>query len=160
MSDNCYRIRYKKGDFEIEVQGDKAWVEGKFEAISKNMPTVAQLPSPSGSQPTTTPEAVDTSLPSSIVEFIKAKGSPSDHTVIEVLFSYWLLKKENMASYNATDIQNCYDQARITKPANINGIMNQIQATGYVMEVKEKKDNKKAWVITGTGEKYVREMKV
>jgi len=158
MSDINYRIRYKKGDFEVEVQGDKAWVEKNFEELRKNMPTETPLLTPSGSQPTT-PEAVDASLPSSIVEFIKAKGSPTDHTIIEVLFSYWLLKKENMTSYNATDIQNCYDQARITKPANINSIMNQIQSTGYVMEAKEKKDNKKAWVITGTGEKYVQEMK-
>ena len=158
MSDVNYRIRYKKGDFEIEVEGDKAWVEGKFEELKKDMPTKMAPPAPLGSQ-ATTPIAVDTTLPASLVEFIKAKGNPSEHTDIEVLFAYWLLKKENMTAYNATDIQNCYDDARIPKPANINSIMNRIQKSGYVMTAKEKKDNKKAWVITATGEKYVQEMK-
>jgi hypothetical protein len=158
MSDANYRIRYKKGDFEIEVQGDKAWVEGKFEELRKDMPT--QITPPTFLSPqTTAPTAVDTKLPSSLAEFIKSKGSPSEHTDIEVLCAYWLLKKENMISYNVADIQNCYDEARIAKPANINGIMNRIQESGYIMAVKEKKDGKKAWVITGTGEKYVQEMK-
>ena len=158
MSDPNYRIRYKKGDFEVEVQGDKAWVETKFDGLKKDMPTKTQdAPTHLGSEETT-PTAIATTLPTSMVEFIKAKGNPSEHTDIEVIFSYWLLKKENMTSYNATDIQNCYNSSRITKPANINGIMNRIQETGYVMEVKEKKDNKKAWVITATGEKYVQEM--
>ncbi len=158
MSDANYRIRYKKGDFEVEVQGDKAWVEVKFEELKKDVPTKMVPPAPLGSQ-TTPPTAVDTTLPASLVEFIRTKGNPSEHTDIEVLCAYWLLKKENMTSYNATDIQNCYDEARIAKPANINDIMNRIQASGYVMPVKEKKDGKKAWVITGTGEKYAQEMK-
>lgn len=158
MSDANYRIRYKKGDFEVEVQGDKAWVEVKFEELKKDMPIKMVLPAPLGSQ-TTAPTAVDTTLPASLAEFIKAKGNSSGHTDIEVLCAYWLLKKGNMTSYNVTDIQNCYDEARIAKPANINDVMNSIQASGYIMPVKEKKDGKKAWVITGTGEKYVQEMK-
>jgi hypothetical protein len=158
MSDANYRIRYKKGDFEVEVQGDKTWVEGKFEEFRKELPTKAPPPTHSGSQPTTQ-TAVDTTLPASLAEFIIAKGNPNEHTDIEVLCAYWLLKKENMNSYNATDIKNCYDKARIAKPTNINDIMNTIQSSGHIMEVSEKKDGKKAWVITGTGEKYVEQMK-
>jgi hypothetical protein len=158
MSDDNYRIRYKKGDFEIEVQGDRSWVEGKFEELKKDMPTIAQPSAPSGSQ---TPAliAVDTTLSASLVELIKAKGNPSDHTDRVTIFAYWLLKKQNMSSYNTDDLLNCYDQARIAKPANISDVMNRVQARGLIMPAKEEKNGKKAWVITGTGEEYVQSMK-
>jgi hypothetical protein len=158
MSDANYRIRYKKGDFEVEVQGDKAWVEGKFEELKKEMPPKASLPSPSGSQTPAPPTTGDATLSGSLVEFIKAKGDPSKHTDRMVLFAYWLFKKENMSSYNIPDIINCYDVTRIPKPVNASDIMNYIQGQGFVT-VKEEKDGKKAWIITTTGEKYVEQMK-
>jgi DNA-binding PadR family transcriptional regulator len=157
MSDANYRIRYKKGDFEVEVQGDKAWVVEKFEELKKDIPPKAPLKIPSGSQPSAS-TTDDGTLPDSMVEFIKAKGNPSKHTDRAVLFAYWLFKKEDMSSYNIADIDNCYDQTRIPKPANTSDIMNKIQAQGFVAAVKEEKDGKKAWVITQTGEKYVEQM--
>jgi hypothetical protein len=159
MSEPSYRIRYKKGDFDIEVQGDKEWVEGKFEELKKDaQQTTAALPSPSGSQ-VPAPSTGNAILSGSIVEFIKAKGDPRRHTDRMVLFAYWLFKKEKMSSYNIADIINCYDQARIPKPANPSDLMNQIQGQGFVTTAKEEKDGKKAWIITTTGEKYVEQMK-
>lgn len=158
MSEPTYRIKLKRGDYEFEVQGDKAWVEGKFEELVKDIPPIAPLTSTSGSQPPAPTTGAGT-LPGTIVEFIKAKGNPSKHTDTAVLFAYWLFKKENMTSYNIEDINNCYDQTRIPKPANISDMMNQIQSQGFVATVKEEKDGKKAWVITTTGETYVEQMK-
>lgn len=157
MSDANYRIRYKKGDFEVEVQGDKAWVEEKFEQLKKDLPS-KMVTSGSSTSQTATPIAETTALTDSLVEFLKSKGSPSSHIDVELLFAYWLLKKRNMESYNIVDIQNCYAEARITKPANITDVMNGLQEKGYAMP-KDKKDGKKAWVITGTGEEYVEQMK-
>lgn len=159
MSDTNYRIRYKKGDFEIEVQGERAWVEGKFEELKKDIPPKVPLPSPSGCQAPDPPTMGDATLSGSLVEFIKAKGDPNKHTDRMVLFAYWLFKKENMSSYNITDIINCYDETRIPKPTNPSDTMNQIQGQGFVTTVKEEKDGKKAWIITTTGEKYVELMK-
>ncbi|MEM4142837.1 MAG: hypothetical protein QW445_01680 [Candidatus Bathyarchaeia archaeon] len=156
MSDANYRIRYKKGDFEVEVQGDKTWVETKFEQLRIDKTT--ELVSPLSAQ-ATVPTTVDTTLPPSLVEFINAKGNPSEHTDLELLFAYWLLKKENMTFYNVSDIENCYNEARIPKPRNINDVQNKLQKKGYITLVKEQKEGKKAWVITLTGEKYVQEMK-
>jgi hypothetical protein len=158
MSDANYRIRYKKGDFEVEVQGDKAWVEGKFEELQKGPPPKAPDPSPSGSQAPSPPTG-GTTLPGSLMEFVLAKGNPTKHTDRAVLFAYWLFKKENMCSFNSTDISDCYDQTRIVKPQNIPDIVNQIQGQGLVTPVKEEKEGKKAWVITTTGEKYIDQMK-
>jgi len=148
MSEANYRIRYKKGDFEVELQGDKDWVDSKFKELTESKTISPAVTSSKGVVPAT-----------SLVEFIKAKGNPSDHTDIAIIFSYWLHKKEKMISYNKTDIENCYAKARITKPANVTDLMNRVQGKGYVMPASEKKDNKKAWVITRSGENYVEQMK-
>jgi len=144
MSETNYRIRYKQDNFEVEVQGDKEWVEKKFKELTEGKAVAPGITVPKAGGP-----------PTSLVEFIKAKGNPSDHTDIAVIFSYWLHHKEKMTSYNLVDIENCYTEARITKPANITDLMNRVQGKGYVMPAPEKKDKKKAWVITGSGEDYV-----
>ena len=64
---------------------------------------------------------------------------------------------ENMESYNVDDIRRCYDEARITLPKNPTDIMNKMQGKGWLKFVGEK-DGKKAWVITRSGEEYVKSM--
>jgi hypothetical protein len=146
MTETSYKIRYRKGDFEIELQGDKDWVEEKFkEFIEGKIVELAAL---------TTKAKM---LPDSLVEFLKSKGNPEEHTDRAIVFSYWLFHKENMKSYNIDDIAKCYDEARIAKPANLNDIMNKLQAKGYLKPAGEK-DDKKAWVITQSGEEYVEKM--
>jgi len=146
MAETSYRIRYRKGDFEIEFQGDKGWVEEKFkEFIGEKIVESAAL---------TTKAKM---LSDSLVEFLKSKGNPEEHTDRTIIFSYWLFHKENMESYNIDDIAKCYDEARIAKPANLNDVMNKLQAKGYLKPAEEK-EGKKAWVITQSGEEYVEKM--
>lgn len=148
MSETSYRIRYRKDNFEVEVQGDKEWVEKKFKELTEDK-TIA---------PQTIVSKAEV-LPTSLVEFIKNKGNPSSHTDIAIIFSYWLHKKEKIGSYNKDDIENCYTVARITKPKNVSDVMNRLQAKGYLMPANQKKDNKKAWIITKSGEEYVEQLK-
>lgn len=157
MSDSNYRIKYKRGDFEIEVQGDKVWVDNKFDELRKEIPPKS-TPQVYPIAPTPAAATGEQTLPGSLVEFIRLKN-PSQHTDRIVVFAYWLFKKENMPSYNTSDIENCYNETRILKPANISDMMNKIQGQGLITPVKEEKDGKKAWVITDTGEKYVEQMK-
>jgi hypothetical protein len=156
MSEANYRIRYKKSDFEIEVQGDKAWVEEKFEQLKKDILSKTAIPDSSSSQ-TTTPLIEGTTLPGSLVEFITEKGNPRGHQNRALLFAYWLFKRENMASYNYMDIEKCFDETRLPKPANITDVMNRLQAQGLVTTTADK-DSRKAWVITATGERNVEQM--
>lgn len=147
MAETNYRIRYRKGDFEIEFQGDKEWVEKRFkdfigEKIVEPIALVAKVKA----------------LPDSLVEFLKSKGDPKEHIDRIIVFSYWLFHKENLKSYNVDDIERCYDETRIAKPTNINAFMNELQAKGY-LKLAGEKDGKKAWVITRTGEEYVEKMK-
>jgi len=141
-----YKIRYRKDDFEIELQGDKEWVEQKFREFMEYKKA----------EPRVIATGAKT-LPDSLVEFLKNKGNPRRHTDRAIVFSYWLFHKENMETYNVDDIAKCYDEARITKPRNLTDVMNKLQAKGYVKPAGEK-ESKKSWVITQSGEEYVEQM--
>ncbi|MEM0314371.1 MAG: hypothetical protein QXQ41_07485, partial [Candidatus Bathyarchaeia archaeon] len=111
MTETNYKIRYRKGDLEIELQGDKEWVENKFKDFigEKIFEPIALV-------------AGTKTLLDSLVEFLKSKGDPKEHIDRILVFSYWLFYKENIKSYNVDDIAKCYDETRITKPANINAL--------------------------------------
>ncbi|MCX8000384.1 MAG: hypothetical protein N3A69_15765 [Leptospiraceae bacterium] len=147
MTETSYKIKYRKGDFEIELQGDKEWVEKKFKDFIEE-----KIVEP------TAIVAKAKALPDSLVEFLKSKGDPKEHIDRIIIFSYWLFHKENQKSYNVSDIERCYDEARIAKPTNIHAFMNELQAKGFLKPTEEK-DGKKAWVITRTGEEYVEKMR-
>ncbi len=148
MSDMNYRIRVRKGDFEVEVQGDKVWVEGKFKELITQEISIS-----------TQKEITAKSMPGTIGEFLDQKGNPSKHTDSVAVFAYWLFNVEKMPTFNVQDILNCYDRTRKAKPSNVNQIVNQNVASHIFAEASEKKDGLKGWVITRTGEEYVEQMK-
>ena len=84
MRENNYRIKYREGNFEVEVQGDKDWVEKKFKELMEGKPIIFRK---------TTQEETET-LPTSLVEFVRAKGNPKGHPDIAIIFSYWLHKRK------------------------------------------------------------------
>lgn len=149
LNDIEYRIRLRKGDFEIEVQGDKDWVEKKFEELKTEKISIAEVKEaekPKG-------------MPETLGEFLGLKGNPQKHTDTVAVFGYWLFKVEKIESFTVKDIVRCYDRTRKPKPSNSNQIINQNVATHIFAEAAEKKDRYKAWVITRTGEEYVEQMK-
>ena len=104
MNETNYRIRFKKGNFEVEVQGDKQFVIEKFEELTKGemVPTEDILKTRAVVSP-------------SLVEFLKARGDPKSYTDISMVFAYWLFHKENMLSFNKHDFINCYAKTGIPK---------------------------------------------
>lgn len=149
MSETNYRIKYRKGDFEVDVQGDKAWVEAKFK----------ELTSGKFVRETEVAEAEKVALPSSLAEFLREKGSPSRHTDLVTIFGYWLFHKRSIRVFNRIDIEACYSDARIPESTNTAQIINRVQAAGHFRREEERKDKKIAWTITPTGEKYVEQMR-
>lgn len=147
MTDIPYRIKLKKGDFEIEVQGDKLWVENKFKELTAKEIGIA------GAR-----EALPRGMPETIGEFLDQKGDPQKHTEVVAVFAYWLFKVEKMESFNVKDIVECYNKTRKVKPSNPNQIINTNVASYLFAEAEEKKDGYKAWVITRTGEEYVEKL--
>lgn len=149
MNENMpYKMKLRQGDFEVEVQGDKEWVETKFAELAAQKTVV------SGAKITGAK-----SMPGTLGEFLDLKGDPSKHTDSIAVFAYWLFKIDNIASFNVQDILNCYDRTRKPKPTNVNQIINQNVATHILAETPEKKDGLKAWTITRKGEEYVEQMK-
>jgi hypothetical protein len=143
-----YKIRFRKGDFEAEAQGDREWVEKKFkELVSEDFK--ASLPK----------ELSQEGMPDTLGEFLDIKGNPQKHTDVVAVYAYWLFKKEGFQSFNVKDIIDCYDKTRRVKPKNPNQIINVNVSSHLFSEASEKKDDLKAWVITRTGEDHVLRMK-
>ena len=149
MSESNYRIKYRKGDFEVDVQGDKEWVEEKFAELTSKEIAIAGAKVPPKME----------GMPGTLGEFLGAKGNPKKHTDVSAIFAYWLLKIEKIESFNVNDILKCYDQIRKTKPGNINETMNNNVKKHVFAVATEKKESLKAWVITRTGEEHVEQMK-
>ncbi|MHA1289884.1 MAG: hypothetical protein ACTSPB_21090 [Candidatus Thorarchaeota archaeon] len=150
MSDPTYRIRFRKDDFEVEVQGDKDWVETKFRELMK-IGTGEEIKPP-------TPPTSPGDLPVSLAEFIRQKGNPTEHSQLVVLFGYWCIHKKNMKSFNRRDIADCYQDILMPESANTSTYLNNTQRDGYFLRMPEDKDNITAWTITPSGEELVETM--
>jgi hypothetical protein len=153
MGEPCYKIKIRRGDQEIEVQGDKQFVLDKFGELKEELFKFREVVP-------TTPITATLKVEGkpleglSLVEFLNAKG-PKSHPDKVVVMAYYLHKCQGVEIFNADDINECYSQARISRSANLNATINKTIAKGYIMEAQEKKENKKAWMITQTGERYV-----
>ena len=148
MDNIAYKLKVTKGDFEIEVQGDKQWVEEKFEELTGEEFQIAIA------------KKIETEIiPNTLVEFLEQKGNPQKHTELITAFAYWLYKVEKKESFNVKDIISCYDKTRRVKPKNANQIMNTNVRSNLFAEASEKREGYKAWILTHTGEQIVKDMR-
>lgn len=150
LSEPTYRIKLKRGDFEVEVQGDKAWVETKYRELTTEVVKPSAV-----SQPLTSPTTEASDLPESLAEFLKSKGSPKQPGTIVVIFGYWLFHKENEKSFSVKDIAKCYDDTRIPESTNTSQYMNEAQGKGFFKRANQKKEKQVAWTITQSGDEFV-----
>ena len=90
----------------------------------------------------------------SVKEFILLKR-PSGDVQKALSIAYYLEKNESMSSFNVEDLAHYFQLAKEPTPQNLNDKINMNIKKGHVMEAREKKENKKAWVITNTGEQIV-----
>ena len=71
--------------------------------------------------------------------------------------AYYLEHIKNMSSFNINDLTAAFQAAKEKRPQNVSDTVGKNVARGMLMEAAEKKDSKKAWVLTATGEKHVEE---
>lgn len=88
-----------------------------------------------------------------ILQFNAKKGVDKTLAV-----AYFLEIHEGMSSFNKADLEQGYRQAKESVPLNINDDVYKCVKRGLMMENKEKKENTKAWVITNSGEAYLKEL--
>lgn len=125
-------------------------IEQRLEELEKRVTEIEKLPSP---------YAGDHSLQKrkklSPQEFLATKNVETEIKKV-LVFGYYLEHIEGMESFNASDLETIFQSAKVRPPKNINdGVNKNINPGGFIMDAKEKKDGKKAWVLTSTGEKYV-----
>lgn len=91
----------------------------------------------------------------SIKEFL-IECAPKSGTQTALAIGFYLENYEGVSPFNAADLKKGFRAARETPPANVNDTANWCVKGGHMMEEPEKKDSMKAWVVTRSGEEYVR----
>jgi len=86
-------------------------------------------------------------------EFL-ALANLKSHIDWAVAIAYHSYHSEQTAVTRA-EFLNAYVKARLSRPANISDVIAKCIKAGYLQETK--KEDKKAWQITMTGEKYIEE---
>ena len=156
MSGSTYRIRIAKPDFELEAEGDKAFVmeminrfEGGSPAIKTSKKTVTNQSTAEAHKSTTKGK------PLSVGEFILQVGTKK-HTETVLAFGYYLEKYTDAKEFTAADINSCYYDAKMESSNTSQMIINNIR-TRRIMEAKKKQGEKgrKAYVLTRTGEQFI-----
>lgn len=90
----------------------------------------------------------------SIKEFLLTKNIEND-VRRTLAIGYFLEHSESMPAFNADDLRTYFRLAKCQVPTNVNDKVNLNIKTGYMMEAEEKKDSKKSWTLTASGEKAV-----
>ena len=90
----------------------------------------------------------------SIKEFLMQK-SPNDDNQKTLVIGYFLEHYEGVSSFNVKDLIKGFRSAKEPVPQNINDKVNQNIKKAYMMSAEAKKENKTAWVLTSSGEKFV-----
>lgn len=87
-------------------------------------------------------------------EFLMTKNAKSESQKV-LAFGYFLEHIEGNESFNAKDIERIFRAAKEKPPNNINDAVNKNIVRGYLMDAEERKDSRKAWNLTSTGEAYL-----
>ena len=121
---DTYRIRIKKGNVEIEVEGDKDFVEKHIGELKNELSKfIRKMPiEDSGKVIEKSNEELENI---SLAEFYKLK-SPKDHNETVMVFAYWMTEKEIKKEITPKDINKCYSKIGVSKPVNIPDIMKKL----------------------------------
>lgn len=92
----------------------------------------------------------------SLREFLISK-KPNDDVKKVLAVGYFLEELEGFTSFNASDLRNAFKKVKEKKPLNINDKVNKNIRNGHMEEVAKKKDSRKAWHLTSTGEQFVKD---
>lgn len=122
----------------------------KIEDLEKRMFVLEKAINPSNGS--NTPPIQNKEL--SLREFLISK-KPSDDVKKTLAIGYFLEKYQNVPSFNSSDLMDAYEKSKEKKPLNIHDKVNMNIKNGHLDEVKDKKDNKKSWHLTNSGEAFV-----
>ena len=87
-------------------------------------------------------------------EFLMSKRIKAETQTVLAL-GYFIERVEGLPSFNVPDLEAAFRSAKERLPKNMNDAVNKNIVRGFLMEAPEKKESKKAWYLTSTGERYV-----
>jgi len=87
-------------------------------------------------------------------EFLLSKNL-SNAVEKTLALAYYLESIEQVEPFNINDLADVFQTAKEKAPTNLHDMINKNIAKGYLMPVKELKNTKKAWTLTGTGERFI-----
>lgn len=90
----------------------------------------------------------------SIKEFILQK-KPRNDVDKTLVIGYYLEHFKYLPSFNVNDLGNAFKKGKVPSPKNINLTVIRNINKGRIMEASAKKDNKKTWTLTNTGEQFI-----
>lgn len=90
----------------------------------------------------------------SIREFILLK-KPKNDVQRTLCIGYYFEVYEKYNMFNSKDLEEGYRLAKERIPKNINNKVDMNISKDHIMEAKEKKDNRVAWILTNTGVKFI-----
>ena len=107
----------------------------------------AEIANPENPKPTRTKDI-------SIREFLLAR-KPSGDVQKTLAIGYYLETHEKISPFNISDLTKYFELAKEPTPENINDKINLNIKKGHLTEAKNKKENKKAWIVTNSGEQFL-----
>jgi len=89
-----------------------------------------------------------------VKEFILNK-LPKNDVEKTLAIGYYLERFSGLSSFNVDDLTHHFQLAKEAIPLNVNDKVNLNIKKGHLAEAKERKGNKKAWIVTNSGEQFV-----
>ena len=90
----------------------------------------------------------------SLVEFVKEKN-PTDDLQITLCIGSFLEQKEGVEFFTSKEIEEGFRKAKLKIPQNVTDKVNQCIKKGWVAENKEKRDGKKTFYSTISGQEKI-----
>jgi len=121
--------------------------------LSKHEARIAKLEAAIATRPTQQHQPARTKE-FSVKEFLRSKKPKTDMQKT-LAVGYYLEKYVRVSSFNVQDLEEAFRAAKEPLPSNTHAFVGQNIKNGHMMESKEKKDKKKAYVLTNSGEEFV-----
>lgn len=128
----------------------------KISGLEKRINTIERKSEGNRSSSNTSRNITASSKKLSPKEFLLTKKYSGDVEKTLVL-AYYLEYINSEEPFNVSDLQKVYKVAKEKAPKNLNDMINKNINKGYLTDANEKKDKKMAWVLTSSGEKFVKD---
>ena len=152
-----YRVRIKRGENEIEVEGDKKYITQIIKEFGFENEIGTLVQAKIGVKKETSDIISSKSLIGKIstAEFV-LKYQLKKHTDLVLGFGYYLEKIKGLEKFTPADITNCYYEAKI-ESSNTSQMIIQNIRRGFFMQAKGSKEGKGRiyYTVTQSGISFV-----